>query len=73
MAEVCALDTRIGRHVADVAAEVGDRHTVDLVCSHGQAVFHWVRARTRWAPCSSGSRRGSPNALACQRFPTSGS
>jgi len=42
MAEVCALDTLLGQHFAHVAAEVTARHTVDLVCSHGQTVFHWV-------------------------------
>jgi len=42
MAEVCALDTLIGQHFAHVAAEVTTRHTVDLICSHGQTVFHWV-------------------------------
>lgn len=42
MAEVCALDTLIGQHFAHVAAEVTRRHPSDLVCSHGQTVFHWV-------------------------------
>lgn len=39
MAEVCALDTLIGQAFAAVAASCGP---VDLVCSHGQTVFHWV-------------------------------
>ncbi|MEW1959090.1 anhydro-N-acetylmuramic acid kinase [Kineococcus sp. NPDC059986] len=39
-AEVCALDVRIGQEFAAVAAGVGEE--VDLVCSHGQTVFHWV-------------------------------
>ncbi len=43
MGEVCAIDTLIGQHFARVAAEVTTRHTVDLVCSHGQTVYHWVR------------------------------
>jgi len=42
MGEVCALDTLIGQQFARVAAELATRHTVDLVCSHGQTVFHWV-------------------------------
>jgi anhydro-N-acetylmuramic acid kinase len=39
MAEVCRLDTLIGQAFADVAEEYGP---VDLVCSHGQTLFHWV-------------------------------
>lgn len=42
-AEVCALDTAIGQAFAAVADEA--RHAVgglDLICSHGQTVFHWV-------------------------------
>ncbi len=42
MAEVCALDTLIGQHFAEVAVALTDRHPVDLICSHGQTVFHWV-------------------------------
>lgn len=38
MAEVCALDTLIGQAFADVAASV----EADLVCSHGQTLYHWV-------------------------------
>ncbi|NUR89429.1 MAG: anhydro-N-acetylmuramic acid kinase [Nonomuraea sp.] len=38
MAEVCALDTLIGQAFADVAADV----RADLVCSHGQTLYHWV-------------------------------
>ncbi|WP_214320784.1 anhydro-N-acetylmuramic acid kinase [Nonomuraea sediminis] len=38
MAEVCALDTLIGQAFADVAASV----RADLVCSHGQTLYHWV-------------------------------
>jgi anhydro-N-acetylmuramic acid kinase len=43
--QVCRLDTVIGLRFAEVAQElagqVGDR-PVDVVCSHGQTVFHWV-------------------------------
>ena len=39
MAEVCRLDTLIGQAFADAAEECGP---VDLVCSHGQTLFHWV-------------------------------
>lgn len=47
--QVCELDTAIGQAFADVAAGaargVGG---VDLVCSHGQTVFHWIeRGRAR--------------------------
>jgi anhydro-N-acetylmuramic acid kinase len=43
--EVCRVDTLIGRHFAEVAAEVAERSfdgRADVVCSHGQTVFHWV-------------------------------
>lgn len=45
LAEVCELDTLIGQAFAEVAAEV-IRQTgpVDLVCSHGQTVYHWISA-----------------------------
>ncbi|WP_051367038.1 anhydro-N-acetylmuramic acid kinase [Hamadaea tsunoensis] len=43
MADVCALDTLIGQAFAEAAAAaVGDAGGADLVCSHGQTVFHWV-------------------------------
>lgn len=44
----CELDTAIGQAFADAAATALREHTaggggaVDLVCSHGQTVFHWV-------------------------------
>ncbi|MDI1463730.1 anhydro-N-acetylmuramic acid kinase [Catellatospora sp. KI3] len=42
-AEVCALDTGIGQAFAEAAAQAADRAgPVDLVCSHGQTVYHWV-------------------------------
>jgi len=43
--EVCILDTAIGQAFAEVAAEVSESLSgrgADLVCSHGQTVFHWV-------------------------------
>lgn len=43
--ELCRLDTLIGQSFADVASALGDEHfdsTPDVVCSHGQTVFHWV-------------------------------
>ncbi|MCG5218765.1 anhydro-N-acetylmuramic acid kinase [Streptosporangium sp. KLBMP 9127] len=39
MAEVCALDTLIGQAFAVAAQECGP---VDLICSHGQTMYHWV-------------------------------
>ncbi len=48
-AEVCRLDTEVGQAFADAAAaaaataEVGG---VDVICSHGQTLFHWTRERT---------------------------
>jgi anhydro-N-acetylmuramic acid kinase len=43
--QVCRLDTAIGRRFAEVAAELAERAgggPADIVCSHGQTVFHWV-------------------------------
>jgi anhydro-N-acetylmuramic acid kinase len=46
-AEACALDTLIGQAFADVAAQSVERAgPVDLVCSHGQTVYHWTDGRT---------------------------
>jgi anhydro-N-acetylmuramic acid kinase len=46
-AEACALDTLIGQAFADAAASGVERAgPVDLVCSHGQTVYHWVDGRT---------------------------
>ncbi|HEX6498714.1 MAG TPA: anhydro-N-acetylmuramic acid kinase [Micromonosporaceae bacterium] len=45
LAEVCALDTLIGQAFADAACAALDRSGgADLVCSHGQTVYHWVDA-----------------------------
>lgn len=43
LAEVCALDTLLGQYFADRAAAAAAGLDVDLVCSHGQTVFHWVQ------------------------------
>jgi anhydro-N-acetylmuramic acid kinase len=43
--DVCRLDTAIGQRFADIARDLSDQHfngEVDVVCSHGQTVFHWV-------------------------------
>ena len=43
--QVCRLDTAIGTRFAEVAAELAERAgggLADVVCSHGQTVFHWV-------------------------------
>jgi anhydro-N-acetylmuramic acid kinase len=43
--EVCRLDTLIGHSFAEVAGLLSDQYfdgAVDVVCSHGQTVFHWV-------------------------------
>jgi anhydro-N-acetylmuramic acid kinase len=43
--EVCRLDTLIGQSFAEVARALGDEHfggAPDVVCSHGQTVYHWV-------------------------------
>jgi anhydro-N-acetylmuramic acid kinase len=44
--EVCRLDTLIGQSFANVAATLSERHFpqgADVICSHGQTVFHWVK------------------------------
>ncbi|MVO87145.1 anhydro-N-acetylmuramic acid kinase [Streptomyces sp. p1417] len=45
LADVCVLDTRIGRAFAEAATEA-DRELCDgraeLIASHGQTVYHWV-------------------------------
>ncbi len=46
----CELDTAIGQAFAEAAAVALTEHSaagfgsVDLICSHGQTVFHWVEA-----------------------------
>jgi anhydro-N-acetylmuramic acid kinase len=48
---VCHLDTAIGRRFAEVAGDLAEEAfdgRVDVVCSHGQTMFHWVEgARAR--------------------------
>ncbi|MEU7859503.1 anhydro-N-acetylmuramic acid kinase [Nonomuraea sp. NPDC049141] len=39
LGEVCALDTLIGQAFAEAAAQ---GPPADLICSHGQTLFHWV-------------------------------
>ena len=44
--EVCKLDVAIGQVFASVAADLAEAHEpVDVICSHGQTVFHWVEGR----------------------------
>ncbi|WP_055589392.1 anhydro-N-acetylmuramic acid kinase [Peterkaempfera griseoplana] len=41
---VCRLDTRIGRAFAEAARRtVAEHGPADLVCSHGQTLYHWVQ------------------------------
>lgn len=43
LAEVCELDTVIGQAFAAAAARtIENAGPVDLICSHGQTVYHWV-------------------------------
>jgi anhydro-N-acetylmuramic acid kinase len=45
-AEVCELDTLIGQAFADAAADaIIHSGPVDVICSHGQTVFHWTDGR----------------------------
>ncbi len=42
-AEVCTLDTLIGQAFADAATlAIAASGGADLICSHGQTVYHWV-------------------------------
>jgi anhydro-N-acetylmuramic acid kinase len=43
--EVCALDTLIGQAFADATEALELDRPAELVCSHGQTVFHWVDGR----------------------------
>jgi anhydro-N-acetylmuramic acid kinase len=43
--EVCALDTLIGQAFAEAADSLELDGRAELVCSHGQTVFHWVAGR----------------------------
>src|SRR5215468_9468677 len=38
---VCRLDTRIGQAFADAAQAILSGAEGDLICSHGQTVYHW--------------------------------
>lgn len=45
LGEVCALDTLVGQHSAQVARRAIEEFAggcADLVVSHGQTVFHWI-------------------------------
>lgn len=48
MDETCWLDTQIGREFAAAAEKTVEDHAaaggqpIDLVCTHGQTVYHWV-------------------------------
>lgn len=43
LAEVCELDTLIGQAFAAAATDaIAAAGPVDLICSHGQTVYHWV-------------------------------
>jgi anhydro-N-acetylmuramic acid kinase len=45
--EVCRLDTLIGQSFAEVANDLAAEYfngEADVVCSHGQTVFHWVES-----------------------------
>jgi anhydro-N-acetylmuramic acid kinase len=45
-AEACELDTLVGQAFARAAADAAERAGgVDLICSHGQTVYHWVDGR----------------------------
>jgi anhydro-N-acetylmuramic acid kinase len=43
--EVCVLDTLIGQAFAEAADALELDRPAELVCSHGQTVFHWVDGR----------------------------
>jgi anhydro-N-acetylmuramic acid kinase len=43
MERACQLDTYIGQAFASAAKEVIGSHDVQLVVSHGQTLFHWIK------------------------------
>jgi anhydro-N-acetylmuramic acid kinase len=45
LGEVCALDALIGQAFAEAAAALELAEPAELVCSHGQTVYHWVDGR----------------------------
>jgi anhydro-N-acetylmuramic acid kinase len=46
MEKVCQLDVLIGQFFARVAADLAGAHGgVEVVCSHGQTVYHWVEGQ----------------------------
>ncbi|MGW2182610.1 anhydro-N-acetylmuramic acid kinase [Streptomyces sp. NPDC001732] len=45
-ADICALDTRIGQAFADAARTALAAAPADVVCTHGQTVYHWVEGTT---------------------------
>ncbi|MEU5677042.1 anhydro-N-acetylmuramic acid kinase [Streptomyces rochei] len=45
-ADICALDTRIGQAFADAARTALAEVPADIVCTHGQTVYHWVQGTT---------------------------
>lgn len=46
LAEVCELDTAVGQAFAEAADRtLAAAGPVDLICSHGQTVYHWVQAQ----------------------------
>lgn len=43
MEQVCRLDVEIGQFFAEVAQGLSQAHDgVEVICSHGQTVYHWV-------------------------------
>ena len=75
-ADVCELDTHIGQAFAKVAADaIAASGPVDLICSHGQTVFHWVDgcARPGHAPAGrAGLDRGAHRGAGRVRRPCPG-
>jgi len=58
-ADVCRLDTLIGQAFAEVAAAAIARGgPVDLICSHGQTVYHWVDGLRALGTLQLGQPRG---------------
>lgn len=46
LAEVCELDTAVGQAFAEAAVRaITAAGPVDLICSHGQTVYHWVEGQ----------------------------
>ena len=64
--EWCALETSVGRAFARTAQRfIGEGRRPDVVCSHGQTVFHGVEDRSVWGTLQVGEPAWIARATGC--------